>query len=579
MGEISNIIGGGTPQTNDPSNFGGNIAWITPADLSGYKGKTIRFGARNITNKGLEGSGARLLPIGTVLFSSRAPIGYVVVAAQDLTTSQGFKSFLPLSGISSDYVYYWLQLAKPFAEKLASGTTFLEISGAKSALIPVPLAPALEQTRIVEKLEEAFSDLDAGVAELKAAQKKLTQYRQSLLKRAVEGTLTAEWRDNRAKHDKPLETGVQLLKRILIERRQRWEEKQLAKFAEQDKTPPKDWKDKYPEPVQPDTSELPELPKGWRWATLDQCSADERAITDGPFGSNLKSSHYTDKGPRVIRLQNIGDGVFVDAQAHISAEHYEALKKHAVEEGDVVVAMLGETLPRACLIPHGVAPAIVKADCARIKVNKNLLVPELFSAFLNSLPIKKLVGRLVKGIGRPRINLSNLRAISVPIPPAQEQQEIINAITIGLLSIAEQEAAIILALRQSEAQRKNILKAAFSGQLIAQDPNDEPARVLLERIRAKREERTQQPRPRKARVSKQEVQILMRKLVDVLAEVGDWITAEEAFRRCGVTDGTSTERIEELYAELRELVKATPKLVQVEREENSDKLKLIAKVT
>ncbi len=129
-----------------------------------------------------------------------------------------------------------------------------------------------EQTRIVEKLEELLSDLDAGVAELKAAQKKLGQYRQSLLKAAVEGALTAEWRAARkvGAGDTAPETGAQLLERILTERRARWEAKQLAKFAEQGKSPPKDWQKKYPEPVQPDTSDLPELPEGWVWATLSQ---------------------------------------------------------------------------------------------------------------------------------------------------------------------------------------------------------------------------------------------------------------------------------------------------------------------
>jgi len=155
----------------------------------------------------------------------------------------------------------------------------------------IPIAPLAEQTRIVEKLEELLSDLDAGVAELKAAQKKLVQYRQSLLKAAVEGALTAEWRKVRKSVRPELvegrstfssssdhasiqrqdqdsgpadneESGAELLQRMLIERRARWEAKQLAKFKEQGKAPPKDWQSKYPEPVKPVTSDLPELPEG-----------------------------------------------------------------------------------------------------------------------------------------------------------------------------------------------------------------------------------------------------------------------------------------------------------------------------
>jgi len=376
--------------------------------------------------------------------------------------------------------------------------------------VPLLLPPIREQTRVVEKLEELFSDLDAGVAELKAAQKKLAQYRQSLLKAAVEGALTTKWR---AKH--PLspggrgvrgegnkvreETGAQLLERILIERRRRWEEKQLAKFKEQGKTPPKDWRDKYPEPVKPKTADLPELPEGWVWASVDQCAIDEYAITDGPFGSNLKSSHYTESGPRVIRLQNIGDGVFVDARAHISDEHYHLLKKHAIVENDVVVSMLGEILPRACIVPSNIAPAIVKADCARVRLNHGLLLPELLNACLNSQPTRERVGGLIKGIGRPRINLSHLRAICVPIPSLEEQHEIVQIISVGLEAITQQIDTIGLGLRQSSAQRQNILKAAFSGQLVPQDPNDEPASILLERIRAERAARANESKQRSGR--------------------------------------------------------------------------------
>ena len=149
-----------------------------------------------------------------------------------------------------------------------SAITVKHLSSRTIGDIELPLPPLSEQTRIVEKLEELLSDLDAGVAELKAAQKKLVQYRQSLLKAAVEGTLTADWR----KTNQPKETGAQLLERILKERRSRWEAKQLAKFQEQGKTPPKGWQDKYPEPVKPDTSDLPELPEGWVWASLDHAS-------------------------------------------------------------------------------------------------------------------------------------------------------------------------------------------------------------------------------------------------------------------------------------------------------------------
>lgn len=386
-------------------------------------------------------------------------------------------------------------------EMLASGNqeSMRNIGQESIRQIQVPLPPAAEQTRIVAKIEELLSDLDAGVAELKAAQKKLGQYRQSLLKAAVEGALTAEWR---AKNT-PSETGAQLLQRILSERRARWEAKQLAKFAEQGKTPPKDWQKKYPEPVQPDTTDLPELPEGWVWASVDQCSLDESAITDGPFGSNLKSSHYQESGPRVIRLQNVGDGVFYDAKAHISELHYAELLKHSVQEDDLVIAMLGEVLPRACMIPNGVAPAIVKADCARVRVNKALIKPSILTSQLNSKPVRDAVVKFVKGIGRPRVNLGHIRAIPVALCSVDEQLQMETLLSDAQLSIERQNEAIELSLKQSTAQRQNILRAAFAGELVPQDPNDEPASVLLERIRAERaaQASVKKPRGRKAKES------------------------------------------------------------------------------
>lgn len=570
MSDISTIVGGGTPSTKIESNFGDDVPWITPADMSDHHGILISKGKRSLSLDGYEASGAQKMPAGTVLFSSRAPIGYVAIAANNLSTNQGFKSFIPDEGVNSKYIYYWLTNAKQYAEKLASGTTFLEISGKNAALLPIPVAPEKEQTRIVEKLEELLSDLDNGVAELKAAQAKLTQYRQSLLKSAVEGSLTTEWRSQNT----PSDTGAQLLDRILKERRQRWEQQKLAEFKEKDKKPPKDWQKKYPEPVKPDTSNLPELPEGWVWASVDQCTKEARDITDGPFGSNLKTAHYTDAGPRVIRLQNIGDGEFFDDKAHISGTHYEKLMKHAFETGDTVIAMMGEILPRACSIPNGVAPGIVKADCARVRVNAEVLEPNLLPYFLNSQPIRNETKSLVKGIGRPRINLSHIRSMAIPISSYQEQMQILAAIRLGQDSIDRQSDELSTALVSLNAQRKNILKDAFSGELVEQDPNDEPASVLLGKIKAERALKEKQPKPKTSKKKAPPKVKQMPKLEDILKAQTNWIEAQQLFRECGISDNAETDQVEALYGELRDLDQANR--LDIKREGNVDFIKLKA---
>ncbi len=397
-----------------------------------------------------------------------------------IRSSDGIDPYYLQRFLSSDSVGRYLR-------QESVGSTMANLNQEILLSLNLALPPAAEQVRIVDKIDELFSDLEAGVAELKAAQKKLSQYRQSLLKAAIDGSLTASWRETqRQQQGEPQETGAQLLERILTERRARWEAKQLTRFAEHGRTPPKGWKAKYPEPQRPDLTRLPNLPEGWVWASVDQCVVDETAITDGPFGSNLKSSHYRETGPRVIRLQNIGDGVFLDARAHISDEHYDQLLKHAVAAGDLVVAMLGEGLPRACIVPPGIAPAIVKADCARLRLNTELIRPAVMNAALNSPPVRERAVSLMKGIGRPRINLGALRSIAIPVCPSLEQIALESQLAEAEASIEEMHSTIVESLTRSQAQRQNILKAAFSGQLVLQDPNDEPASVLLERIRAER---------------------------------------------------------------------------------------------
>lgn len=147
-------------------------------------------------------------------------------------------------------------------------------------------------------------------------------------------------------------------------------------------------------------------------------------MVDGPFGSNLKTEHYTETGPRVVRLQNIGDGEFLDAEAHISQEHFDSLRKHNVLPGDVLIASLGETLPRACVAPAWLGDAIVKADCLRVRPAPGV-DPRFVAAVLNSPDIRSKVSAQIQGVGRPRVNLSTLRSLEVPVPPEKEQCRIV----------------------------------------------------------------------------------------------------------------------------------------------------------
>lgn len=356
-----------------------------------------------------------------------------------------------------------------------------------------------QQTRIVAKLEELLSGLDAGVAELKAAQKKLAQYRQSLLKAAVDGALTAEWRAQ----NPPLETGAQLLERILTERRARWEAKQLAKFHEQGKAPPKDWQKKYPEPVKPNTDGLPELPEGWVWASVEQIAADERySLAIGPFGSNLKVPDYRDSGVPLVFVRNIRSGKYGGEHTrYITPQKAIELDAHSVMPDDVLVTKMGEPPGDADVYPVDQPTAIITADCIKIRCWKGLMRPHFLKSIINSCIGKRQIKPITQGVAQKKVSLARFSILAIPLPPSAEQAEIEHALELANRITNEQLLAIEFALTQSAAQRQNILRAAFSGQLVPQDPDDEPASALLERIRAERvaRETVKKPRGRKVK--------------------------------------------------------------------------------
>jgi type I restriction enzyme S subunit len=353
--------------------------------------------------------------------------------------------------------------------------------------IGLPLPPRAEQTRIVAKLEELLSDLDAGVAELKVAQKKLTRYRQSLLKAAVEGALTAEWR---AQHT-PTETGTQLLQRILTERRARWEAKQLAKFKEQGKAPPKDWQKNYPEPVQPDTSGLPQLPIGWVWASVEQLT---EFVTSGSRGW---ADYYAETGSTFIRSQNINkDWLDLSDIAFVNPPGGSEGARTRVQRDDVLLTITGANVGKAARVEIDLDEAYVSQHVALLRV-VNPGLSWLLHLFLTAEAGGR--GQLNKdayGAGKPGLNLQQVAAVRMPLPGPSEIHALLSAVSVQQEAADANEAAITASLKQSTAQRQNILRAAFAGQLVPQDPNDEPASVLLERIRAERADRVVEKKPR-----------------------------------------------------------------------------------
>jgi len=389
----------------------------------------------------------------------------------------------PTGDFDLHYLYYLLGSME--LVRLDKSTAIPGLNRGDLYRAAVSIAPAAEQTRIVAKLEELLSDLDAGVAELKAAQKKLGQYRQSLLKAAVEGALTAEWRATQHAVRKgkaaSAESGAALLLRILTDRRSRWEARQLAKFRDQGKAPPKDWKTKYPEPVAPDTTELPELPAGWVWVSLDQLA---EFITSGSRGW---ADYYAAQGATFIRSQNINkDRLDLSDIAFVNPPPSSEGARTLVKIDDLLLTITGANVGKAARVDIELQEAYVSQHVALIRLVDPVLGNYLHLFLTAGAGGRGQLNKEAYGAGKPGLNLQQVGAVAIPLPGEKEVIALMQAIAAQFNALRAQEIAITQGLKLSAAQRKNILHAAFSGQLVPQDPADEPASVLLARIRAER---------------------------------------------------------------------------------------------
>ncbi|MGZ8131753.1 restriction endonuclease subunit S [Bordetella bronchiseptica] len=560
----------------------GDVRLIQLADLG--DGRYINKSNRFLTYEKAVELGCTFLAQGDVLIARMPdPLGRACIFPGDKLHAVTVVDVCVVRGKQEHFDNTWLMhfvnssSFRADIHALQSGSTRKRISRGNLGTLYLPVPPRAEQTRIAAKLEELLSDLDAGVAELKAAHKKLQQYRQSLLTTAVRGALTAPWREAQRQRGNPTDTGAQLLQRILAKRRTSWEVKQLAKFKEQGKAPPKDWQRKYPEPMQPDTTDLPELPEGWVWASLDMLGE----IASGVAKGTKRGGNVPVREVPYLRVANVQRGYLDLSEVKTILATERDIEELTLKSGDVLFNEGGDRdkLGRGWVWHNEVTECIHQNHVFRMRPCSPDLRPELISHHGNTFGKLwfQTAGKQTTNLAS--INMSILRSFPVPVAPADEQKEILAQIQVQLDSLERQEEAIALATKQATAQRQNILRTAFAGELVPQDPNDEPASVLLERIRAERAEQAKQPTVRRTK-QKKEIATVVKKLIDVLAEAGDWVPAQEAFRRCGVADGALTERIEELYTELRKLDKAGRLAAEAVTDAHGrklhDKLKLLA---
>jgi len=367
--------------------------------------------------------------------------------------------------------------------KIQRGTSYPAVrnSDVFGRVILLPSLP--EQHRIVAKIEELFTKLDAGVEALKQVQAQLKRYRQSVLKSAVEGKLTAEWREQ---NKDELEPADKLLERILKERREKWEAEQLANYKAKGKKPPNNWQSRYKEPVPPDTNNLSELPEGWVWSRLGQI-----LVLFSSFA--FKSKEYTSRGIPILRMGNIQKNFTLTfskrKQPYLPKSRIKEFRQYLLEEGDVVMTLTdlsggGKFLGTVAKLKSG-QRAFLNQRVSKVTISDSLIKDFVFFSLQSPLFRNYMVTDTTGSLQR-NTNHNFIYDFCVPLPPLNEQKNIVVGIERFLSIIDQSEMLIALELNRSQSLRQSILKRAFEGKLVPQDPNDEPASVLLERIKAEK---------------------------------------------------------------------------------------------
>ena len=379
--------------------------------------------------------------------------------------------------VDSRYLYYYIKANFDTFQKLGAGSTVPGIDRKTILGFEIPVAPLNEQRRIVAKIEELFSDLDAGVAQLKQVQQQLKRYRQSVLKAAVEGKLTAAWR---AQHGHEVEPAEQLLVRILEERRVKWEAEELAKYEAKGKKPPKGWQDKYKEPEPPDTSDLPELPAGWVWANLDFVLAE---INAG------KSFRCLERPPEeeevgIVKVSAVSWGEFQEDESKTCTDPDKINPSYFIEEGDFLISRANTIeLVGACVIVGSIKKTLMLSDKI-LRLRFQAINPEWLLYTLRSQHGRLQIESLSTGNQESMRNIGQdrIRSIAIPIPPLAEQLQIMEVLSL-LFSVQEQSKSVVDSeIIRAERLRQSILKRAFEGKLVDQDSSDESSLFLLSEV-------------------------------------------------------------------------------------------------
>jgi type I restriction enzyme S subunit len=415
--------------------------------------------------------------------ATRVGLGKVGLAPTEICFSQDCHGLVfDDSCISPLFLTHYLQVAVQEFKHTSRGTTIAGVTKKQLVEVPVWLPPFPEQRRIVAEIDKHFTRLDTAVASLQRARTNLKRYRASVLKAACEGRLVPTETELARLEGRAYEPASVLLERIVKERRARWQGQDGRRG-------------KYQEPQAPDSACLPLLPEGWVWASVGQLVL----ITQ-----NGLSKRRGDRGDptRVLRLSDITNNKINESSPREILLTMTEIEKYRLRKGDLLsIRVNGSRDLVGRLISFASGNSWTFCDhFIRMTPDETAINPMYLSIYAETAEARRYVElNMVSSAGQNTVSQTTLLALPVPLPPLAEQQRIVAEVERHLSGIDAAENVVSTNLKRAERLRQAILQLAFQGKLVPQDPTDEPASALLERIRAERE-RSQESRQRRGDV-------------------------------------------------------------------------------
>lgn len=404
LSKIGKIVGGGTPNSTKKEYWDGGIMWAVPTDITKLDSNFITETRRTISPLGLENSSTQILPIGTILITSRATIGNCVINTNPMTTNQGFQNLICHKNNNNLYILYALKYFKNKLLKMSQGTTFLEISKKNMEKIEI-LVPSsfIEQ----QKIASILSNVDNLIISTQKIIEQTYLLKRELLKKLLGKGIG---------HKKFKNLGV------------------IPRFI--DFT----------------------IPKSWNIVKLEDISVE---IKDGPMGFGLHTYDYVTSGIPILRIQNLKNlTVTKDDLKFISEEKHEELKKSQVKSLDIVISKTG-ILGMIGIMPKNYGPANLNQALARITLKDEKMV-QYVAIFLSSKVPQQILH--VVGSGRTvqtGLKLSDIKNLWIPIPPLKERQKIVSILSSND-SLIESRAQY---KEKLERLKKSLMQKLLTGQI------------------------------------------------------------------------------------------------------------------